>query len=226
MLKVCLQPFVARTDADPLAPQGIQQIGNARSNAIYEKYLPAGAKPTASSNVEDRRRFIVAKYVEKAFTKGEDASTSLTADVAAASEAAAPDHALTPPPIRLVDYFAVVGRGDLKRLAGYGMLDSTFASVVTDRYPLSDHVDLEFPADAIAQFCFPQDAELASSEMTPRRIAFCLTSATGVRQYVVGLMFWELLKPMEVVALEAQCAEYQGSVSNRDVCGKLHKHER
>lgn len=208
--------------------KGIQQIGNARSNAIYEKHLMAGAKPTASSSSEDRRRFIVAKYVEKAFTKGEDASASL-AGKEVASEVAANEHALPSPPpptpIRLVDYFAVVGRGDLKQLAGYGMLDSTFDSVVTDRYPLSDHVDLEFPGDAIAQFCFPQDAELASSEMTPRRLAFCLTSATGVRQYVVALMFWELLKPMEVVALEAQCSNYQGNVANRDVCGKHHEHE-
>ena len=110
-------------------------------------------------------------------------------------------------PIRLVDSFAVCGRGSLLQLRGRGLIDSTYKPCVLDHYPI-DSQDSELDPDALAQFCFPQNASLSATETSPRRLAFALTSATGVRQYVTCCVFWERLSPMEIVALEAEAMNF------------------
>ncbi|SPR01821.1 unnamed protein product (mitochondrion) [Plasmodiophora brassicae] len=172
----------------------IQAVGNLKANEFYERDLPSSAKLKPGASTEERAAFIRRKYVDKAFTSSKSRTSS---DERVASPVVAREPAM---PLRLVDYFLTVERGSrTSDASGMHFLESTYDARLGDRYPADDHADFPLQAESVCPFAFPDGLRLSLQQSPPSRVAFSLTSAQGVRQFVVGIMFWELLSPMEIV---------------------------
>eukprot|EP00474_Spongospora_subterranea_P010181 CRZ10639.1 hypothetical protein [Spongospora subterranea] len=177
----------------------LQNVGNSKSNRMYEYMLPVNSKLTPTSSMEARAAFIRQKYVDKAFVdSGVLKRTPRSRDVPEIQHEAAESTM----PSQLVDYLVVFGRGTRLR-------NLTFEPKLLDKIPATDYPDFPLQPEAVGIFAFPEDISLSTIQHPPSRVLFSLTSATGVRQYAVGVLFWELMTPMEIVEFEAHSEKHQ-----------------
>ena len=92
---------------------------------------------------------------------------------------------------RLVDYFIVVGFGDVLRpLKSTHSESHLYQASVTSRFPLADFIDAPLP-DSMAMFCIPDGIKLTETPDLPIFYHFCNTVANGARLYGSCLRFFE-----------------------------------
>eukprot|EP00658_Telonema_sp_P-2_P016019 TRINITY_DN16203_c0_g1_i2.p1 TRINITY_DN16203_c0_g1~~TRINITY_DN16203_c0_g1_i2.p1 ORF type:complete len:930 (-),score=172.04 TRINITY_DN16203_c0_g1_i2:128-2917(-) len=168
------------------------QVGNARFNQAYERYIPVwNTKPRGRNATHQARdRWIRAKYEDKAFT---------TIPITRQLEA-------TGTPQRLLDFFFVVEASDAELAQWFnGDCSDSFTPQITDRYPAEDTPPSRTLPQLASNFCFPQGITCSTQYIVPSFFTFVLTGAVGARVYGAALILHEPVGHAEMYIPKALC---------------------
>ncbi|CAM9247735.1 unnamed protein product, partial [Ectocarpus sp. 8 AP-2014] len=158
-------------------------MGNVKVNEIYERYVPSSwTKPTPDADQHQREQWVLAKYKHRYFmlphygkeggeATGYQSPASLSQTL----------------PIRLVDYFVVVGPGgfmlDDRINPESAPEDVEIREEVLDCFPEADsHHGYPMP-EHLPQFVFPDGMRLHSQEKPPTTFPFILTNSCGLKMH-------------------------------------------
>ena len=102
------------------------------------------------------------------------------------------------------DYYVCLGRGPIlegiKVATSQSPLDFVFEPILLDRFPLSNHRDMDFPKE-LSKFCFPLGMKLRVQPTEPTFHEFVLTDVSGINVYGVAIQFYELLSDFETISM-------------------------
>ena len=79
-------------------------------------------------------------------------------------------------------------------------LDLEFEPILLDRFPLQNHVDMDFPKE-LPKFCFPLGMRLRMQPTDPTFHEFVLTDISGTNLYAVAVHFYEELSDFETISM-------------------------
>jgi len=188
--------------------------GNARSNSIFEKYMPEYWKnrvvarvhsSLTSCSLEEREVFVRAKYEAYAFvspigpfnTEYERISKRLNRSSKSfpllnqLSVISKNDKKIELLPNRLVDYYCIVGPDPQYILDQNDTFSSlSLESKVLDSYPKNPHQDMKLP-EQLSRFVFPDGCSPVLQPPDPIFFTFVLTLETGVRIYGCALTIFD-----------------------------------
>eukprot|EP00752_Nemacystus_decipiens_P011001 g9775.t1 len=179
-------------------------MGNVKVNEIYERYVPSSwTKPTPDADQHTREQWVLAKYKHRYFMLPHYGKEGV--DVAGYQSPSSLSQTL---PIRLVDYFVVVGTGGflLDDRVNPNSLpeDIELREEVLDCFPEADsHHGYPLP-EHLPQFVFPDGMRLHSHEKPPTTFPFVLTNSCGLKMHGAVLHVTEEIDSQHVGGMVSQ----------------------
>ncbi|CAM9515935.1 unnamed protein product, partial [Sphacelaria rigidula] len=167
-------------------------------NEIYERYVPGSwSKPTPDAEQQHREQWIMAKYKYRYFMLPHYGEEGVDA-----AGYQSPNSVSQTLPMRLVDYFVVVGAGELlledRVTPSSSPKDIEFREEVRDCFPEADsHLGYPLP-EHLPQFVFPDGMRLQTEEGPPTMFHFVLTNSSGLKMHGAALHVTEELDPHDL----------------------------
>ncbi|CAM9591708.1 unnamed protein product, partial [Ectocarpus fasciculatus] len=179
-------------------------MGNVKVNEIYERYVPSSwTKPTPDADQHQREQWVLAKYKHRYFMLPHYGKEG--GDATGYQSPASLSQTL---PIRLIDYFVVVGPGgfmlDDRINPESSPEDVEIREEVLDCFPEADsHHGYPMP-EHLPQFVFPDGMRLHSQEKPPTTFPFILTNSCGLKMHGAVLHVTEEIDSHNVGGMVSQ----------------------